>query len=415
NDAEIIEGNIDNEAYRQLISSSDLILLPYRKASFYARTSGVYADAVLAEKPVLATMETWIGRCVSKYRNGESFTDNDTDDLYRALLRLSADYKDKRDIYREARKEWLKDHNVANFVDTIKKAARLSDSGKPGKHTGKEPGKNNIVGGDELFDSHIVKLVDLIRQKNCLIGSNARDKDSVGQLKTSIKQLEDGLDEHRGIIRNLEQKVANREKTNKLLTQKIGERQNDIDKFREQIANRDRGLEVLRGNLAKRTEALEQNRDKAVREHKADITALRSKLSTRTEALEASRSQTANRDAALKTLRGKLDDRVEALRQSRLQVGNRNKAIEEFRSTIDTQNSSLYDINSSLRERETTIEKLDDQILHKNNELSKLIASLEKTENELESVYHSRTWRLSRFLVKIYHLLFGWVPRRKKK
>lgn len=60
----ISEGYLDSRQYADEIADSDAILILYDRAQYIARSSGIFVEAILAGKPVLATAGTWMSGVV---------------------------------------------------------------------------------------------------------------------------------------------------------------------------------------------------------------------------------------------------------------------------------------------------------------------------------------------------------------
>ena len=82
---ELIEGDLTDDQYVQMISEADIVLLPYRSDIFRTRTSGVLLDAVAAGTPIVATRGTWAGDLVERFAIGATFRDGDVDHLLTAV------------------------------------------------------------------------------------------------------------------------------------------------------------------------------------------------------------------------------------------------------------------------------------------------------------------------------------------
>ena len=179
--AKIIEGTIDNNKYKEIFHKADLILIPYRKEEFFARSSGIYMDAVIAEKPVIATSETWVGRCIEKYGNGVTFNDGDIQGFYEALLTLKNNYDYYKEKCRGARKHWLRFNNMGNFINFLKSfLAKRADA-----HIKRfEINKN---------DENILNFLNLIQEKNCILNHHKEIQKRNEELILLIKEKEHQL------------------------------------------------------------------------------------------------------------------------------------------------------------------------------------------------------------------------------
>ncbi|HQR04675.1 MAG: glycosyltransferase [Proteobacteria bacterium] len=62
NGVELLEGPFDSETYADIVNHSDIILVPYDEMNYYARSSGVFAEALVAGVPVVYPAKSWMGR-----------------------------------------------------------------------------------------------------------------------------------------------------------------------------------------------------------------------------------------------------------------------------------------------------------------------------------------------------------------
>ena len=61
----LIDGVLSREAYADLLGGADVVLLPYSRRVYYARTSGPFTEALAGGKPVivaLACRPAWVRR-----------------------------------------------------------------------------------------------------------------------------------------------------------------------------------------------------------------------------------------------------------------------------------------------------------------------------------------------------------------
>lgn len=67
---EITDSYLEEEEFRALLISADLVVVPYTKDRFADRTSGLLVDSLLLGKPCIVIDETWLSRTVNKYDFG---------------------------------------------------------------------------------------------------------------------------------------------------------------------------------------------------------------------------------------------------------------------------------------------------------------------------------------------------------
>jgi len=69
----LIEHPLSTAEYGALLSSLDIVVIPYRQEDYRARTSGVFVEALAAGKPVVVTASTWMADELDKWGAGIVF------------------------------------------------------------------------------------------------------------------------------------------------------------------------------------------------------------------------------------------------------------------------------------------------------------------------------------------------------
>ena len=59
-DLELVEGPLTVQAYRDLMTQADIVLLPYRPSAYAERSSGILMEAIVAGAPCVATRGAWM-------------------------------------------------------------------------------------------------------------------------------------------------------------------------------------------------------------------------------------------------------------------------------------------------------------------------------------------------------------------
>ncbi|QGX41331.1 hypothetical protein [Permianibacter aggregans] len=65
----LIEGPFGSDVYNKLICDSDILLIPYNARNYYARSSGVYAEARVAGVPFVTADKSWMSQELLQERN----------------------------------------------------------------------------------------------------------------------------------------------------------------------------------------------------------------------------------------------------------------------------------------------------------------------------------------------------------
>jgi glycosyltransferase involved in cell wall biosynthesis len=82
----LVTDYLEIERYHEAVDRADLILLLHDPDSYRSRMSGVYAQATLAGKPVVACSGTWMGEQVRAHGNGILFSEHSAQSVRRAIL-----------------------------------------------------------------------------------------------------------------------------------------------------------------------------------------------------------------------------------------------------------------------------------------------------------------------------------------
>ena len=105
--------------YDALLDSADVVLLPYHAKFYRSRTSGPFAEAVAAGKPVIVTDGTWMAECARALGVGIICPDETPPSLAQAIIAAARDIEPLRRKAIEAAGRWSAYHNRARFMDAI--------------------------------------------------------------------------------------------------------------------------------------------------------------------------------------------------------------------------------------------------------------------------------------------------------
>jgi glycosyltransferase involved in cell wall biosynthesis len=107
---------MSSSEYDEALMETDVMLLPYRRESYFARISGVAVEAVTAGIPIIYTRDTWCERLVTSVGAGLGVKNNDASDLLHAIndmvrnfKTLQAEAQTRAELAREA-------HSGASFL-----------------------------------------------------------------------------------------------------------------------------------------------------------------------------------------------------------------------------------------------------------------------------------------------------------
>lgn len=89
---DLITQALSSERYDAEVAATDCMLLPYRRASYYARISGVAVEAVTAGVPLIYTRDTWCEDLVAEMGEGIGVDDGDVAGLAAAIAAMVVGY-----------------------------------------------------------------------------------------------------------------------------------------------------------------------------------------------------------------------------------------------------------------------------------------------------------------------------------
>jgi glycosyltransferase involved in cell wall biosynthesis len=87
----ILERRLSNEEYAELFRSADVIVLPYRKLTYFNRISGVAVEAAVSGKPMIVSEKTWLEWAMRKFGAGFAVPEDGVEELCTAIESCCAD------------------------------------------------------------------------------------------------------------------------------------------------------------------------------------------------------------------------------------------------------------------------------------------------------------------------------------
>ena len=190
--------NLTDAQYAAMVGRAHVVVLPYRRATFRTRTSGVLLDAIAAGKPIVAARDTWAGDVIERFGIGTTYDDGDVEALEVAV----AEIVDDLETYTK-RAEDQRDRIISSYLPT-RLVAFLAALGA-GRHRSPDPTKlaslratadlashahwqGDVVLSEERFRS-LVRLDDLHRMRDDALDqvellrvANARRQDKIDRL-----------------------------------------------------------------------------------------------------------------------------------------------------------------------------------------------------------------------------------------
>lgn len=86
----IIDRALSSDDYDRLFDRLDCMVLPYRRAFYYAQISGVAIETACAGIPMIVTEDCWLADYLADQGAGSTIPDEDADALAEAILKMAA-------------------------------------------------------------------------------------------------------------------------------------------------------------------------------------------------------------------------------------------------------------------------------------------------------------------------------------
>jgi hypothetical protein len=104
--------------YLGWLYTMDMALLPYDPQAYATRTSGPFADAIVAGRPPVVTDHTWMAHELRKYQLDKLVLDWSSSSIFRDLIQVAADTDIRANLTR-MRSDYLRFHSVSGYAETI--------------------------------------------------------------------------------------------------------------------------------------------------------------------------------------------------------------------------------------------------------------------------------------------------------
>ncbi|WP_370240681.1 6-hydroxymethylpterin diphosphokinase MptE-like protein [Pararhodobacter marinus] len=115
---EILDANLSDEEFIDMIRTADIVVIPYLSAAFRRRTSGILVDAFLLGKPVVVLKDTWLADIVEPGKIGLC-ADPDPASLAEAVREVAARYPEFLAGVAKVREDYLRKHSWKTLVSCV--------------------------------------------------------------------------------------------------------------------------------------------------------------------------------------------------------------------------------------------------------------------------------------------------------
>jgi glycosyltransferase involved in cell wall biosynthesis len=115
---ELIDQALSSENYYALLRAANVVLLPYRRSIYFARTSGVLVEALALGKPIIATDDTWMTDQL--LGTGLPTRDRSARHLAEVMVNARNNVVELAARARTRQEHWLATHNPKALIHAIR-------------------------------------------------------------------------------------------------------------------------------------------------------------------------------------------------------------------------------------------------------------------------------------------------------
>jgi glycosyltransferase involved in cell wall biosynthesis len=117
---------LNSEQYRRLLFDADVVLLPYDREAYRSRSSGVFAEALAAGKPLIVPKGTWMAGELAGAADNIGATYSDAGDLFHQLVELVRHNQRYRAAANTFAASWSNRHSPRKLIELLHRPAGLS-------------------------------------------------------------------------------------------------------------------------------------------------------------------------------------------------------------------------------------------------------------------------------------------------
>jgi glycosyltransferase involved in cell wall biosynthesis len=115
----LLTADLSSAEYQARLAECDVLLLPYRRAQYHARLSGVAIEAFRRAIPCICFGDTWLADAMTRFGAGEVVAEESASALADAILRISNDLPRYAAGARERSGQARAYHSPGTFVDML--------------------------------------------------------------------------------------------------------------------------------------------------------------------------------------------------------------------------------------------------------------------------------------------------------
>lgn len=122
----LIPEKLSERDYAELLQFLDVALIPYSSKAFVEGTSNIFAEALVAGKPVIVSSGTWMAQEAKKAGSSLEFRTEDVTDFAAKVLDMTHQYETYQHKATSFQTEWQRFHNPQTLVNILLQEARLN-------------------------------------------------------------------------------------------------------------------------------------------------------------------------------------------------------------------------------------------------------------------------------------------------
>jgi len=115
----LLDQHLDRSAYVQHLSEADIVLLPFDRRIYYARTSGTLTESLAAGKVIITTQDTWLSEQMDSYGAGLAIPDGDSGALARAIVEAEQRFEDLSRLAQQRHAGWATANAPDRFMTLL--------------------------------------------------------------------------------------------------------------------------------------------------------------------------------------------------------------------------------------------------------------------------------------------------------
>lgn len=116
---QVLEGELNIREYRELFSKIDIVVLPYRPADFFCKTSNIFSESIGLGKVVVAPRATLMGKMLSDMELGVAYTPYTSSALQHGINAAVSDFESFHQRAKKKADVWRGKHSADSFIAHI--------------------------------------------------------------------------------------------------------------------------------------------------------------------------------------------------------------------------------------------------------------------------------------------------------